>query len=358
MSGAAIIAYRCRRKIRRLAQGLPLVDDPALKAALKARFNGYSYDLWHKVYAAVSGRSCVDYLPEDVFYNVFCERLDPRHRRGLFRDKNHFDRMDWPCLPETVFRIIGGRLFDKSYSMIDLDTALSIARETGLAEFVVKPSRQSGGGNRVTFQDLDGLAAFLPANMGHHSDWIVQRPIIQHPIMAELNASSVNTLRIMTIRIDAKVSFVSAFVRFGIAGARVDNLTVGNVAVGIEEDGRLRKYGYDLKFRRFTTHPTQGYAFDRIVIPSYAAAQRTCVTLHERVPDLDLISWDVAIDHTGAPRVIEVNVGRQDVNVSQVCNGPVLGPFIDSVLARNAWFVLPGVGAIDRRADMEPEFVR
>ena len=358
MSGAAIIAYRCRRKIRRLAKGLPLVDDPALKSALRKRYDGYSYDLWHKVYAAVSGHSCVDYVPEDLFYNVFYDRLDPRHRRVIFRDKNYFDRMSWPCLPETIFRIVGGRLFDKSYRMIDAETALSLARESGLDEFVVKPSRASGGGNMVTFRDYAGLASFLPANMGRHSDWIVQRPIVQHPVMAELNDSSVNTIRIVTIRLEAKVSFVVAFQRIGIRGVRVDNLSAGNIAVGIEEDGRLRKHGYDFALRRHTAHPDRGYAFDSFVIPSYEAAKQTCIDLHERIQDLDLISWDIAIDHGGAPAVIEVNVGRQDANLSQICNGPVFSPFIDSVLARNDWFVIPGIGAIDRQADMEPEFIR
>lgn len=358
MSGAAIIAYRCRRKIKRLAKGLPLVDDPSLKPALRKRFGGYSYDLWHKVYAAASGHSCVDYVPEDLFYNVFSDRLDPRHRRVLFRDKNYFDRMNWPCLPETIFRIVRGRLFDKSFRMIDTDTALSLARETGLNEFVVKPSRDSGGGNMVTFQDFAGLAAFLPANASRHSDWIVQRPVVQHMVMAELNDSSVNTIRIVTIRLGAEVSFVSAFQRIGTRGARVDNLSAGNIAVGIEEDGRLRKHGYDLALRRCETHPEHGYAFDSFVIPSYAAARQTCVALHERIPDLDLISWDIAIDHSGAPVVIEVNVGRQDANLTQICNGPVFSPFIDSVLARNDWFVIPGIGAIDRHVDVEPVSAR
>ena len=45
-------------------------------------------------------------------------------------DKNYYDRLGWSCLPQTIFRIINGRLFDKSYPyrMIDADTALALAR--------------------------------------------------------------------------------------------------------------------------------------------------------------------------------------------------------------------------------------
>ena len=355
MCGAAIIAHRCRRKIKRLSRKLPIVEMPGLKADIAKRFNGYSCDLWHKAYAAASGRSSVDYVPEDIFYNVFMDRLNPRNRRVPFQDKNYLDRMNWPCLPETVFRIVNGRLFDKSYQMIDVDTALALVRSTGLSEFVVKPTRGTSGGHGVAFLDLAALTAFIPANLKRHSDWIIQRPVIQHEVMSELHSSSVNTMRILTIRTSAQVSVVQAFLRIGIGRSRVDNLTSGNIAVGIEEDGRLKKVGYDLALRRCSTHPDHGYAFDRFVIPSLEAARQTCIGLHQGIPELDLISWDVAIDHRGVPVVIELNVGRQDANLSQICSGPVFGPFVDAVLARHEWFVIPGIGAIDRQADIAPD---
>jgi hypothetical protein len=358
MLGSAIIARRCRKKARRISKGLPLANAPELKGAISKRFDGYTFDLWHKAYAAATGQPCVDYVPEDLFYNVFESRLNPRHRRAVYRDKNFYDRLGWSCLPQTIFRIIDGRLFDRSYHQIDAETALALARESGLSEFVAKPARETGGGARVTFLDFDGLASFVPGNLKRNSDWIVQHPIRQHSDMARLNASSVNTVRIVTIRMDAQVSVVSAFLRFGIGGSRVDNLTAGNVAVGVEEDGRLRKEGYDIKLRRVATHPTEGFAFDSFVIPSYRIATQACIDLHAGIPDLDLISWDIAIDEHGRPTVIEFNIGRQDISVAQVCNGPVLNPYIDKVLARNKWFVIPGIGAIDRQADMEPEYVR
>jgi hypothetical protein len=358
MLGSAIIARRCRKKARRISKDLPLANDRGLKASISKRFDGYSFDLWHKAYAAATGRPSVDYVPEDLFYNVFQSRLNPRHRREVYRDKNFYDRLGWSCLPQTIFRIIDGRLFDKSYHQIDIETALSLARDTGLSEFVAKPARETGGGSRVTFLGFNGLTAFVPENLKRNSDWIVQHPIRQHADMARLNSSSVNTMRIVTIRMDADVSIVSAFVRFGISDSRVDNLTAGNVAVGVQDDGRLRKDGYDINFRRVANHPTQGFAFDSFVIPSFVAAKQTCLDLHQGIPDLDLISWDIAIDEHGKPTVVEFNIGRQDISLAQVCNGPVLKPYIDAVLARHKWFVIPGIGAIDQQADMEPEYVR
>ena len=351
MVASAMLARRYRHKIKVVSRHLPIVEDPGLKSAISRRFNGYSCDLWHKAYAAASGRPSVDYVPEDIFYNVFESRLNPRARKEAYKDKNHYDRLNWSCLPPTIFRIINGRLFDKSYRMIDADTALAHARSTELTEFVVKPARDSGGGSRVAFLDVQGLAAFLPAHLKQHSDWIVQQPVQQHEIMSRLHASCVNTLRIITIRMGADVRVVSAFVRIGSGTTRVDNLTAGkSVAVGVEQDGRLCKYGYDNDLRRCDAHPDHGYGFDSFVIPSFSAAQQTCISLHQGIPDLDLISWDVAIDHQARPIVLEFNIRRQDINTTQVCSGPVLSRYIDEVLARRRWLIIPGVGAIDGHA--------
>ena len=353
MVGAVILARRYRHKIRVVSKQFPIVDDPELSAGIRKRFNGYSFDLWHKVYAATSDRSSVDYLPEDIFYNVFESRLNPRHRKSSYADKNHYDRLGWSCLPETVFRIINGRLFDPSYQMIDLDTALRLAQATGLAEFVVKPARATGGGTGVRFLDLRRLNSFVAAQMLPNADWIVQHPIRQHVELSRLHPSCVNTLRIITIRMGTAVTVVSAFIRIGTGTTRVDNLTAGkSIAIGIEQDGQLSRYGYDNDLRRSETHPDHGYVFEGLVVPSFSAAQQTCIGLHQTIPELDLISWDVAIAHDGAPIILEFNIRRQDLNTTQVCSGPVLQPYIDEVLGRAPWLVIPGIGAIDRHPDV------
>ena len=358
MVGAMIIAYRCRRKIQRLSRKLPIERQPRLREGVRRRFPGYSYDLWHRTYAAVNGHASVDYVPEDLFYNVFETRLNPRNRREPYKDKNFFDRMGWGCLPDTVFRVINGRLFDKTYEMIDVQTALALARDADVSELVVKPAIDSGSGSQVMFLDESQLATFLAENLKPHSDWIIQRPIVQHQDMAGLNPSSVNTLRVVTIREGAEVSVISSFAKIGTRGVRVDNVSAGNIAVGVAEGGRLRERGCDFAFQLSTAHPNHGYSYADVVIPCYDSVLATCIRLHRHVPDLDLLSWDVAIRSDGVPVVIEVNIRRQDVNITQICNGPVFSPYIDAVLDRHKWFEIPGVGAIDAQADMAPESVK
>jgi hypothetical protein len=353
--GAAIIARRCRTRINRISKYLPIANLRNLRSAVRDRFGGYSFDLWHKVYAATNRQPSVDYLPEDIFYNVFENRLNPRLRKEIYKDKNHYDRLNWSCLPPTIFRIINGRLCDATYRMIDVQAALALARASDLPEFVVKPTRDTSDGTGVQFLGPLQLPAFIAANQKGHSDWIVQHPVIQHEAMAALHPSCVNTLRVVTLRMGSGVSAISSIIRIGAGKSRVANVSASNgIAVGIQPDGRLKEYGCNHKLQRCAQHPEHGYTLDQAVIPSFKAVQATCVELHQTIPELDLISWDMAVDHHGAPVVLEFNIRRQEINYSQVCNGPVLGPYIDAVLARYKWHVVPGIGAIDEAMDIAP----
>lgn len=353
--GAAIIARRCRTRIKRVSRRLPIAGQRNLKAAVRDRFGGYSFDLWHKVYATTNGQPSVDYLPEDIFYNVFDNRLNPRLRKEVYKDKNHYDRLNWSCLPPTIFRIINGRFFDAAYHMIDGPAALALARAADLPEVVVKPTRDTSDGAGIQFLDQKGLAAFIDMKPRSHSDWIVQHPVIQHEAMAELQPNSVCTIRVVTLRLGVDVSAISSIIRIGGGTSRVANVTASNgIAVGIEQDGRLRNFGCNHKLQRLTRHPDRDFAFDHVVVPYFAAVEKTCVELHQTIPELDLISWDMAVDHRGDPVVIEFNIRRQDINYNQICNGPVLAPYIDAVLARHKWYVIPGIGAIDGVMDSAP----
>src|SRR5688572_23015365 len=257
--GAAIIGRRCRTRIKRISKHLPTVDLPNTKSAIRDRFSGYSFDLWHKVYAAANGHASIDYLPEDIFYNVFENRLNPRLRKEVYKDKNHYDRLNWSCLPPTIFRIINGRLFDAAYRMIDPHTALALARASDLPEVVVKPTRDTSDGKGVQFLDQAALATFIMSNLKRHSDWIVQHPVIQHEAMAELHWSSVNTIRIVTLRMGMDVSAISSVIRIGAGKSRVANVSASNgIAVGILPDGHLKAYGCNHKLQRCTRHPDHG----------------------------------------------------------------------------------------------------
>ena len=136
-----------------------------------------------------------------------------------------------------IFRIINGRMFDKSYQLIDVASALKIARKSGLEEFVVKPARDTGGGSRVSFLSFAELATFVPSELKEQSDWIIQRPAgtgtksWRRCILTRSTPFGSSDHQDGD-RLDLR--FVSPpFVRIGARTRRVDNLTPGK-GIGVE----------------------------------------------------------------------------------------------------------------------------
>ena len=130
----------------------------------------------------------------------------------------------------------------------------------------------------------------------------------------------------MTYRSRAGVVFVSSVLRFGAPGSRLDNYSRGGVAVGIV-DGVLRTAGHSgadhLGFTTHERHPGSGLRFAGACVPGWHQAVAACVAGHQRIPSLDLLSWDIAIDWDGAPVLIEINTTSQDLLMHQMENGPI-----------------------------------
>jgi hypothetical protein len=137
---------------------------------------------------------------------------------------------------------------------------------------------------------------------------VLQQRLIQHADLALLHPSSVNTLRLITVR-DATGTrmFSLPLLRIGFGGSVVDNGAGGGIQVFVDPTtGRLR--GPGLKFRGGTVsrHPDSGIDLDGFEVPHYACAVDLSVRLHGELPGLHTVGWDLAITADG-PVFIEGN---------------------------------------------------
>ena len=202
------------------------------------------------------------------------------------------------------------------------------AAENGGTEVVLKRALGGRGGKEVRFVLPDDLPMVLTPLLQHRGifqDWILQRPLRQCDALAAFNATSVNTLRIMTYRSRRGVIHLSTFLRMGRAGSRVDNMTSGGLSCGVDPgSGMLHPRGRLLHSLNETVdrHPDSGVAFAGFRVPAWDEALEACIRGHEMIPALDLISWDIAIDHESYPAFIEFNIVEQDIRVHQIENGP------------------------------------
>lgn len=162
---------------------------------------------------------------------------------------------------------------------------------------------------------------------------VVQSGIIQHESMNRLNSSSVNTIRFLShLTCDGRVIIRSSVVRMGRNGAHVDNASSGGITVGINNDGRLKNVAYDVNGNRYFTHPDSQTKFSDITIPNYIDIIQDINLLQWQLPQFRLLSWDIAIDESGHPIIIEVNMYSGQLDFHQLNNGPVFGEDTEAVL--------------------------
>ncbi len=170
------------------------------------------------------------------------------------------------------------------------------------------------------------------------SDFIFQEQIKQHPVLDRLNPSCVNTVRIDTfIDKSGKAEVMSAYLRLGIKGSHVDNITAGGLAVPVDiETGRLNKFGYLGSSENWTIlpeeHPDTHTKFEDITIPFFDEVKHLVCRMAALVPELRLLGWDIAIGESG-PVFIEGNtfydMSGVDLNYGGYRKNPVFKKAIE-----------------------------
>ncbi|MCQ2301205.1 MAG: hypothetical protein MJZ94_01095 [Bacteroidales bacterium] len=266
-----------------------------------------------------------DYIPDDYYMN----KVEPFFNHPLIarknEDKNLYD-LFFPDIrmPETVARQIDGVLLDASYSIISQEELVRLCHQA--SEVIIKVASESGGGHGISFWSENEDDIVLVHKVMQGRNIIVQKLVHQHSSIAELHPNSINTLRIMTIMYEGQVHVMTHFIRMGIDGKKVDNVSSGGMLCGINEDGQMLETGYDEDGRPLKAHPTSGVVFKGRSIPNFEACLDMVRNLAPRLSHMaKLISWDVAIEEDGLPTLIEANLTYCDIGIYQIACGPVFG---------------------------------
>ena len=318
-----------RQRVRQHAPKYVLTKEQ--EAAVQQLYGPYvkKVDLGaHNFYTAKTGTFHVNYVPDDLYYS----RIDPHFndwREARFSDNKCFYHRMFAGVrqPETLACRIGGLWFVGDYEPIsrqDLEKLLSAQ-----PEIVVKKAMGSEGGKGVYFIPGTQLADIEPKIK---DDIIIQRPLVQHAQMSAINATSVNTIRIISLLSQEGVKVYSAILRIGINGARVDNASSGGITCGITEDGKLKHFAYKANGDRFDKHMDSGVVFDGYQLPSYDKCLAAVPGLHIQIPRFKLVSWDFAVAENGDPVLVEANLHYGQLDFHQLNNGPLFGEDTEKIL--------------------------
>ena len=135
---------------------------------------------------------------------------------------------------------------------------------------------------------------------------IVEDKVIQHPAIAALCPTSVNTIRVATMLGDKKEGIVYAYIRIG-NGKVMDNVDCGGMAAPVDiETGVITGVGANKAGETYEIHPMTGTKIPGTQIPYWEDVKAMCLDAMHAVPQVRFVAWDVAITEDG-PVFIEGN---------------------------------------------------
>ena len=229
--------------------------------------------------------------------NEIVRRMNPKEYWHFFDDKAQFNELFKEWIPRK-WLLIGD----------DTDPEALFALCRNNTQLIGKPLEGSSGQGiqKYTVDDCkDGPEVFLK-KLNDDGIGILEEIVIQHPKMASLCPTSVNTCRIATLMGDKQQGIVYAFLRIG-NGKVMDNVDCGGMAARIDLDsGKLLTVGADKQGNTFIKHPMTNTSIIGFTIPFWEEAKAMCLKAAKKVPEMRFIAWDVAITENG-PTFIEGN---------------------------------------------------
>lgn len=198
-------------------------------------------------------------------------------------------------------------------------------------DFVVKsPNLEAGEGvlvcrktgDKIIVTEKEYTAEGFTALLGQ-SVWLMQKRIESHPAIKTVNASALNTTRMVTLRNGKETIYIGGFQAFATGNSATDSWGSGSLYMGIDiKKGCLLAEGYanlSVPESIVYKHPDSGIVFKDYPIPYLPEAEELCKKAHTYYYNNFILGWDVAITENG-PIIVEVNE-KPGMNVVQCIGG-------------------------------------
>lgn len=281
---------------------------------------GRHYAPWLKVYSAVAGSFKEGWIPDNYYVRTVLPKLKGEY--GNISELRPLASLllDPGIMPETIYHA-NGVLFDHERRIVSPGVLCERLAENGEA-VVFKPdfSRQ-GSGVMILERGVVDAAAVRRLGNG-----VFQRYVRQHESLSRFAPHSVATLRLTTVvRQDGTASLRSCYLRLGVGGdTHVKSKTAVKVPINLQ-DGSFSMRGYTADWLETDRHPTSGVVFAGNVVPGYEACAALALRLQRRVPFVPCVGWDLTVDCTATPQLLEWNGAHNDIKFSEAAQGPCFG---------------------------------
>ena len=328
------------RKIKKSMQLCPMKpltkgQEADIKAYFKKHLGREVPTYWHQYMYSRNGIYSVKYIPASIYFTSIIYRLNNYQLSLAYVDKGFYDNL-FPDVnkPQTFVKNVNGFYYDDKNPLTKEE---AISRCSDLPEVVIKPTLFGHWGQGVKLFHVE--KGFIPElNMSikdlflkYNKSFIVQSKLEQHPDIAKLNPTSVNTIRVMSYRKENEIIILYAVIRIGRKGKVVDNETAGGIKADIDLlTGRIKGSAFGSPTEKNMPQTDSGVVLDNYLIPSFPQVLDFVKDLHLRLPYFRLIGWDISVDKNGNPVMIEWN---RSAELSQVAHGPAFGDYTEEILA-------------------------
>jgi hypothetical protein len=299
-------------------------------------------------FISINGIPSENYVPEDLYYEKIEPVLNKKAFSLAYADKNFYERYLHEYknyFPKTFLRGINGKMYDRSYSLID-----PLANEGNWVannkEFILKPASETSGGKKVVLVKMDA-GMFIVHEKAltidrfynylrdvYDTNFIFQEKISQHSFFAAFNETSLNTVRIFTYRStnDDVVHPLQAVLRFGRKGSIVDNQASGGLSIGINSNGTLNRF-YITKWG-VTGALSEWVHADQIKdVPGFIKMKEIACAIAKKYYFHRILGFDFCFTAGNEVKLLEINCKNIETNFLQMNNGPLFGDFTDEIIA-------------------------
>ena len=286
----------------------------------------------HEYFYSRTGIYSKEYVPTNWYACELLSKANDRRLIRAYRDKNIFDFLFYDeKRPHSILKNMNGYYYYEG-KPVSKEDAVKLCQN--LDNVIIKPtmSTQGKGVQRIVVKDgiVEGKGKTVEQLFKEYkSNFIIQACIKQHEKISALNPTSVNTLRILSYRSGMEVLIIYSVIRIGRQGQVIDNQCAGGISTVIGEDGKLGKFAFGGYSEDNVLKTDSGIVLDGYQLPSYDKAIEMVKRMHMRLPYFHLIGWDIAIDESGDPVLIEYNTKP---GLSQSAFGPGFGKYTERII--------------------------
>jgi hypothetical protein len=289
----------------------------------------YRYRLFEK---ELSDDELLDYIPKYYFYNYYMPDVYGNIDLSITDSKigmmNYFMLKNID-IPVTIAIVKRGILFDTLDNYLSYEDLVIRLLNSTAQMFFIKPDNGQGGKGIFTVKKIDNELYIDDKKFNRnyfrqkikHKDFVIQEGIVQRSDFSKINPTSVNTLRVITQKINDVYRISVVVMRIGRNGSFVDNSCQGGISVNVDiETGKLNKYGYtEHTNERFDKHPDTNFEFNGFIINDWDKIKLQILDFANKAFEFPQLGWDIAFLENKIS-IIEINT-YYALELLQCCKG-------------------------------------